>query len=172
MSHIIEQPGFRFDDVHKILALKTGLKFSASGQSVQSPEPSFFSYALILEQRYREYQTIRKIESTSGSTIKTYIIPVETHTQYTLVSKSAAGIEARNQIRALYNFLHTDGFRRELHSLPYNLRFKIVSDIREISVPREQFYERHASFDVKWLWADCFSEDASGFISSASAVRI
>lgn len=162
--------GLRLDDAHDIIERKFGVPIIADGQDLEGVAPPFIAYTFIAEQRYREYQVPTLIATTSGSVRKLYMNPTETHVQYTLAEKSDKIVDARDAIRQIYNFLTTDGFRNALRNLPYNLRFKIVSDIRELSIPRGHFYERHLSFDVKWLWLDVTDEDASGSIESAEAV--
>ncbi len=140
------------------------IEIFADGQDTETPPLPFITYSTLREEKYKEYQRMKYIRIVEGERQTHYENPTMTEIQYSVHFEAKQLDEAKRMISRLYNYLTTDEFKQgsfvtvdgvpEFQNPLDGVGFTIISDVRPNTVPKNDFFERQFSFDVRWLWRD------------------
>lgn len=160
-----------------------GLLLVKGGQADVSPSLPYIQHNLIFQNRYKNYQKIPKeIKTTLNSVTTTYFNKVNSSYRYILIGDDnideddeitqlaenalpSGGKDFQQLIEDVHAFLCTETFKSALEALrnDNNILLKyghtIMSDIEEVNLNKNDFFERRLFFDIRYDWSDNFVED-------------
>lgn len=159
------------NEVNSKIYEKFGLPVVISGQDVESLKTPYIVYDIISEDRYKEYQVLKKNLTTSDGEIIEYKAPQTIDIQYTLVSDPIDIQSDLTQLNSVYNYFLTDEFK--LFADKQKLGYTIISPITLLNLAREDFFERQFIFEVRYFYANIFSQiDAGGEINTVNHEKV
>lgn len=159
------------DKINAILISKFGLPVIRGGQNHESPPLPYIQYDLVIEDKYNNYQILKNVtEETPGTIEGEYKNPTYTTFQYGIIGDEGQADVV--QIENIYNYMTTAGFKIALNA--ENIYHTIMSDVTELSINKQDFYERRFIFEVRFAWSNNFTEDETiiSVIETADAGRI
>jgi hypothetical protein len=158
-----------FDKVHELIESKTKLNIVASGQNNESLPHPFITYQVLREPKYREYQKLRVVNPVTPFE-KKEVFPTSTEVQYTVYYESDQVYESREMIRKLYRYICSDEFAAAMKKADV-AEYSVLSEIREISVNKGDYFERQLNFDVRYIWPDMETNPKSDVIDEVGVVE-
>lgn len=162
-----------FAEIHTLFKAKTSLKFVAAGQNDESLPLPYFSYEILREPKYREYQVLPIDFETSGEFGRRYYNPTKTEVQYTVHFDGKQQAAALSKIRELYRYITTDKFKMAMKRLDFPVNYTLLGDgIRTTNTIRNEFFEKQYSFDIRYIWADVDTDPDVDVIETANTEQI
>lgn len=142
------------------------------GKTKESPNLPYLQYDLILDNRLKDWQILKNtevipavdedlgamppVEAEAEKILGHYKNTASATYQYSLIG-STNDKNLRQRTRDLYNYMTTDGFKLSVSELPFAVN--LVSAVQELILTKQEDTERRFFFDVRFRYADNFTED-------------
>ncbi len=148
------------DQIHALITTKfPALNIVRSGQDGEQPPLPYIEYAFINEKKYAAYQLDKFLTEDPNLEIE-YKNPITSDYQYAILDDPLNISAHKISLNDLYNFFTTDGFKIGLDNI--DIKANLISDVREVNLPKSDFFERRYVFEQRYFWADIFIEDYTG----------
>lgn len=158
------------DIIHTEIKIKTGLEIMRGGQDQETVELPYLQYDNITEGRYKDYQILKEYsEDIPGTPEIEYKNPNNHIYEYSTVNDPSNISGAMTIIKDFFNFLTTDEFKLSMKR--NNLAHTIMTDVKEVRINKNDFSERWFRFELRYMFADNFTQAEGSFIETVNVER-
>lgn len=157
------------DKVHALIKTKFELEIIRGGQDQESPPLPYIQYDLIINEKYNNYQILKETRENGPIIESEYKNPTYETYQYSVIGDEGQLDVIKTE--DLYNFMTTQIFKIAINA--ENIFHTILSDVTEVNINKQEFFERRFLFEVRFAWSNNFieNETAVSAIETAGGTR-